>query len=292
MSDHDTFVRARPRLLGIAYRVLGSRVDADDVVQEAWVRWERTQRAAIRNPDAWLTTVVTRLALDRLRARKRDEERYVGPWLPEPLVERVVDPEATAELADSMTTAFLLMLERLSPDERAAFLLAEVFDEPYRTIADVLGRTEESCRQLASRARRKLHDERGRRYDEADVARRVVERFLAAVVSGDEDAALACLAVDAVLLSDGGSARRAARRPVVGPSRIVRLVTNLYGRRLDRDSFAAAVVGGFPGLVWERGGRVEFMVSFEVVGGAIVRVLTMLNPDKLSAAGFGGGEIV
>jgi RNA polymerase sigma-70 factor (ECF subfamily) len=247
MSDHDTFVRARPRLLGIAYRVLGSRVDADDVVQEAWVRWERTQRAAIRNPDAWLTTVVTRLALDRLRARKRDEERYVGPWLPEPLVERVVDPEATAELADSMTTAFLLMLERLSPDERAAFLLAEVFDEPYRTIADVLGRTEESCRQLASRARRKLHDERGRRYDEADVARRVVERFLAAVAVATRtprwhaSPSTPCCSAMAALLAARRAGRSSARRASCASSPTSTGVVSTATRSLRRSS------GGSPG---------------------------------------------
>ncbi|HWL43551.1 MAG TPA: sigma-70 family RNA polymerase sigma factor [Ilumatobacter sp.] len=217
MTDAEVFEGARARLTGRAYRMLGTLADADDVVQDAWLRWERTDRAAIVNPEAWLNTTVSRLALDRLRQRKREEQRYVGPWLPAPLVERSNDPEQLAELADSMTTAFLMMLERLTPDERAAFLLADVFGERFDDVAATLDRSAESCRQLASRARRKLRDAREQRHDDAHAAADVVRRFLVALATGDEQLAMACLAPDAVYLGDGGPDRHAARHPVRGP---------------------------------------------------------------------------
>jgi RNA polymerase sigma-70 factor, ECF subfamily len=204
--------------------------DADDVVQEAWLRWSAADRAEIDNTDAWLNTVVSRLAIDRLRRRKREEERYVGPWLPSPVVQRVDDPADAAELADSMTTAFLIMLERLSPDERAAFLLADVFGERYDSIAVSLGRSAEACRQLASRARRKVRDAELARRDELGASDELVRRFLTALAIGDEATAVACLAPDAVYVSDGGPHRRAARVPVREPARIVRLLVNLVRR--------------------------------------------------------------
>ncbi len=280
MTD-ERFEQARSRLTGRAYRLLGSLADADDVVQDAWLRWNSTDPATIDNADAWLNTVVTRLAIDRLRQRKRDEERYVGPWLPTPLVERSGDPADLAALADSMTTAFLIMLERLTPDERAAFLLADVFGDRYDAIAAAMDRTPESCRQLASRARRKVRDVRLERRDEHRVATDVANRFVAALASGDEAAAVACLAPDAVYVSDGGPHRRAARRPVSEPSRIVRLLVNLWRRWPDSTRVTPALVGGFPGLVIEAGDRVVSTNSVEVVDGRIVRIASVLNPDKL-----------
>lgn len=281
MNDVDVFEAARPRLTGRAYRLLGVLADADDVVQDAWLRWERTDRSGVDNPDAWLSTTVTRLSLDRLRARKRDEARYVGPWLPTPLVERAADPEAAAELSDSLTTAFLIMLERLSPDERTAFLLADVFGERFDDIATAMDRSVEACRQLASRARRKVRDAEQERRDEQRAAADVTERFLVALATGDAATAVACLAPDAVYLSDGGPDRHAARRPVRVPVRIVRLLTNVYGRFPERYTFEPAWVGGFPGLVVAEQDRTVYTMSFEVVGGRIVRITTVLNPDKL-----------
>jgi len=280
----DPFEEARPRLTGRAYRILGVLADADDVVQEAWIRWSRADRATIENPDAWLNTAVTRLAIDRLRQRKRDEERYVGPWLPSPVVQRSDDPADAAELADSMTTAFLIMLERLSPDERAAFLLADVFGERFDSIAASLDRSVESCRQLASRARRKLRDADVARRDEADASEVVVRRFLTALATGDEAAAVACLAPDAVYLSDGGPRRRAARVPVREPARIVRLLANLTRRWPDTCRFEPARVGGLPGVLIEKDGRVLSATGVEVVDGRIVRITSVLNPDKLAAS--------
>lgn len=289
----DPFEQARPRLTGRAYRILGVLADADDVVQEAWLRWAGVDQASIDNPDAWLNTAVTRLAIDRLRQRKRDEERYVGPWLPSPVVQRANaradDPADAAELADSMTTAFLILLERLSPDERAAFLLADVFGERFDSIAVSLDRSVESCRQLASRARRKLRDAELARRDEARASEAVVRRFLAALATGDEATAVACLAPDAVYVSDGGPRRRAARVPVREPVRIVRLLVNLTRRWPDTCRFEPAHVGGLPGVLIERDGRILSATGVEVVGGRIVRITSVLNPDKLAASERGPG---
>jgi RNA polymerase sigma-70 factor, ECF subfamily len=281
VDDGEAFAAVRPRLIGIAYRMIGSTGEAEDVVQEAWLRWHRADRRAIVNPSAWLTTAVTRLALDRLRARKRDEARYVGPWLPTPIVERVTDPERSAELAESLTAAFMLMLERLSPDERATFLLVDVFGESFGEVALVMGRSAAACRQLATRARRKVRDDDGRRRAIDRGGREVVDRFLVALATGDEQSALECLADDAVMLSDGGPSRRAARRPVVGPRRIHRLIDTLRHRMPAQWGMEAAVVGGHPGVVVTDGVGTVLTMSFEVAGGRIVRILSVVNPDKL-----------
>ena len=277
----DVFEAARARLTGRAYRIVGSFADADDVVQEAWLRWDSADHDEIDNADAWLNTVVSRLAIDRLRQRKRDEERYAGPWLPTPLVERSTDPADLAELTDSMTSAFLIMLEELTPDERAAFLLADVFGDRYDSIAASMGRTPESCRQLASRARRKVRAAEQRRRDATAASNDVARRFITALATGHEAEAVRCLAPEAVYLSDGGPDHRAARRPVREPARIVRLLMNLWRRFPESWTFEPALVGGFPGLVIEIGDEVSSVTGVEVVDGRIVRITSILNPDKL-----------
>ena len=281
----DVFDTARSRLTGRAYRLLGTFADADDVVQDAWLRWNAADQTAIERPEAWLNTVVTRLAIDRLRQRKRDEARYVGPWLPVPVVQRHTDPADVVELADSMTTAFLVMLEALSPDERAAFLLADVFGEPFDSIASSMDRTVESCRQLASRARRKVRGADQVRRDELGASDDVVRRFLHALATGDEAGAVDCLAPDAVYVSDGGADRRAARRPVREPERIVRLLLNLWRRWPDSWEIVPAVVGGYPGVVVESHHGMQSVTGFQVVDGRIVHVDSILNPDKLADVG-------
>jgi RNA polymerase sigma-70 factor, ECF subfamily len=280
------FEAARSRLTGRAYRIVGVLADADDIVQDAWVRWSAADRVAVDNPDAWLNTVVARLALDRLRARHREQERYVGPWLPSPLVERIVDPAEQAELAESLTVAFLLALERLTPDERAAFLLADVFGERFADVADTMNRSVESCRQLASRARAKLRDRRDVAVDRDRVAATVVERFIVALSIGDIDTAIGCLAPDAVYLSDGGAAVRAARRPVRGADRIVRLLDSIHRRHGGGDP-APAWVGGCPGIVVSVGDRIVYTLACEVSAGRITRVTSVLNPEKLVAIARG-----
>jgi RNA polymerase sigma-70 factor (ECF subfamily) len=279
----DPFEQARTRLTGRAYRIVGSFADADDVVQDAWLRWEAADRDEIDNPDAWLNTVVTRIAIDRLRRRKREQERYVGPWLPTPIVERAADPADLAALSDSMTTAFLILLETLTPDERAAFLLADVFGERYDSIASAMGRTPESCRQLASRARRKLRDAEQARRDATAASNEVVRRFLTAIATGDEAGAVACLAPDAVYVSDGGPTQRAARHPVREPERIVRLLISLWRRWPDSWTFEPALVGGVPGVVIDAEDRVFSATGVEVVDGEIVRINSLINPDKLAS---------
>lgn len=279
----DPFERARPRLTGRAYRIVGSFADADDVVQDAWLRWDAADAAGIDNVDAWLNTVVSRLAIDRLRQRKREQERYVGPWLPTPIVERAADPADVAELSDSMTTAFLIMLETLTSDERAAFLLADVFGERYDAIAGAMARSPESCRQLASRARRKVRAAELARRDETAASNAVTRRFLTALAVGDEVEAIACLAPDAVYISDGGPKQRAARQPVREPQRIVRLLMSLWRRWPESWTFEPALVGGFPGVVIDIGDRVFSATGVEVVDGKIVRIVSLINPDKLAA---------
>ena len=267
--------------------MLGSWSDADDVVQLTWERWDRADRSDIREPAAWLTTVSSRLALDQLRRRKRDQQRYVGPWLPEPTVSEygastIGDPEAAAEMADSLTLGFLVMLEELSPDERAAFLMADVFSEPYALIAERLDRSVESCRQLASRARRKVADSGRRERSSIDVAQSVVATFLAALVAGDQITALACLHDDVTLVSDGGANRRAARRPVVGTHRVGRFLFNL-AKRLDPTwAVDVAEVGGLPGTVFTSPAGVEMVMAFSVADDRVVEIFSILNPDKLA----------
>ncbi len=224
----DVFEAERPRLLGLAYRILGSAVDAEDVVQEAWVRWQAA--TGIERPAAWLTTVVSRLALDAWRAQQRKREDYVGPWLPEPVATEA-DPAERAEMADSLTFGFLVLLDELTAVERVVFLLADVFGESFADISATVGKTEAACRQIASRARRKLQQSKPHRPEErlALPGARVAHRSLA----GDVAATMALLDPDVVLTSDGGPHRHAARRPVIGADRVTRLLVNITQRGLD-----------------------------------------------------------
>lgn len=286
----ELFERERPRLLGLAYRMLGTMADAEDVVQEAWLRW---RSAAPERPEAWLTTVTTRLALDRLRLVRRRREQYVGPWLPEPLV-TAPGPEDSAELADTLTLGFLTLLDHLGPVERVVFLLADVFAVPFAEIAEMLGRSEAACRQVASRGRRRLRagldggpqgravavtndgDRRAHRHD-----RKVVDELVLAVATGDIAGALARLAPDVVMVSDGGPHRRAARRPVVGADRVVRLLSNLAKRVSGPAEFAAATVNRDPGLVISIAGRPDIVFAFHVEEGVVASIWAVRNPEKL-----------
>ena len=275
----DPFLGERDRLWGLAYRMLGSRVDADDVVQDAWLRWNGIDHSAIANTAAWLTTVTSRLAIDRLRVRTRERERYVGPWLPEPLL-TVDDP---TDLADSMTIGFLAVLERLEPVERIVLLLADVFGERFRDIAAVVDRSEEACRQIASRARRRVRDERRApkcRPSRAD-ADRLVEAFCVASATGDLDALSTLLDADVVLVSDGGASTPAARRPVVGRYRVTRLVVNLTKRAAPRMTGVRLVeINGEPGVILDGPSGPTLALVF-AVGASIETIYAIVNPDKL-----------
>ncbi len=281
-DNTDVFERERPRLLGLAYRMLGTIADADDVVQDAWLRWQAADAAAVRSPEAWLTTVTTRLAIDRLRSHRRRREEYVGPWLPEPLVAEA-GPEEAAELADSLTFGFLTVLDRLGPIERAVFLLADVFAIPYAEIADTVGKSEAACRQIASRARHRLRD--GGRSRPTGADRELVDALLIAIAIGDVDEVLARLTPDAACIADGGSTRRAARRPVVGAARVARFLINLTHRYSGKYEVRPATINGDAGAVISLDGVVDLVAAFEVKDDLVVAIRIVRNPEKLTHVG-------
>jgi RNA polymerase sigma-70 factor (ECF subfamily) len=284
----EVFAAERPRLVGLAYRLLGSVADADDVVQEAWFRWARADHAAIERPAAWLTTVVSRLGLDRLRSRRRERVDYVGPWLPEPIVRPMAtdDPEQASVLADSLTTTFLVMLEHLSPEERLALLLVDVFGEPFRSVSSLLDRSEDACRQLAVRARRKLaaHREQAEHRPHSQSEQlALAAAFVGAVMSGDIAAVTSMLAPAAVATSDGGARRHAARRPIVGRDRIARFLVNVTKRWPPEVELVPVWVNGSPGVITKIRGRAYMVSVLEIVDGLVERQYSILNPDKLAS---------
>jgi RNA polymerase sigma-70 factor, ECF subfamily len=273
-----TFAAERPRLLGLAYRMTGSLADAEDVVQDTWLRWSGTDQREILNPQAWLTTVATRLCLDRVRAAEHRRAAYVGEWLPEP-VATSRGPEETAELAESLTLGFLVLLDRLAPTERAVFLLADVFSEPFSAIAPAVGKSEAACRQIASRARRKVHEARSAPPAGEDEDPELLERLVGAVLTGDADQVLDLLDAGVVLVSDGGAERHAARRPVVGADRVARFLVNL-GHRFQSGTASMVEVNGRPSLVLDPPqGRIVLQIDH--ADGRITAIWAMLNPSKL-----------
>ncbi len=274
------FEAERPRLVGLAYRMLGTWADAEDVVQDVWVRAQGAHD--VERPAAWLTTVTTRASLDRVRAMKRRREDYVGPWLPEPVVSEG-GPEDAAELSESLTLGFLTVLDRLQPIERAVFLLADVFSVRFSDIAATVGRSEVACRQIASRARRKLAEGPTRRVPGAE--RAVADELLVALATGDSDTVLRRLAPDVVCVTDGGAKRRAARHPVVGRARVARLLLNLARRYQEGVSVAPATVNGDPGFVVAIGGAIDFVIAFEVDDQEVAAIWIIRNPDKLEHVG-------
>src|SRR5688572_4476252 len=247
----DAFAENRGRLWSIAYRMLGSRADADDAVQEAWLRWHGAHREEIRSPQAWLVTATTRICIDRLRTLRAEREHYTGPWLPEPLVEESgasPSPDQAAELASELSMAFLAVLERLAPEERAAFLLHEVFDSGYDDIAKVLGKSEAACRQIVSRARRRVKAERPRVRVSADAGARLAERFIQAIRTQDREAMLRLLAQDVTWTSDGGGKAKAALKVLSGAPKVARFATGVYRKLVDRVEFRPVLVNGEPGV--------------------------------------------
>jgi len=278
----DTFTGARPRLVGLAYRILGSLADAEDVVSEVWFRWAATDQDRLDRPEAWLTTVTTRVAVDHLRARRRRTADYPGPWLPEPIV-GAPGPEEVAVVADSLTLGFLILLDELGPVERAVFVLAEVFAVPYDEIADVVGKSPAACRQIASRARRRVRAAHLPRASGPD--RRLVDELLAAVAVGDVQGVLDRVSPDVVCTSDGGPHRRAARRPVVTGPRVARFLINLASRYEGRMTATPVSVNGDAGYVVEVDGEIDQILSCAVDDGRVTAIRIMRNPDKLRLVG-------
>lgn len=282
-TETVTFEEQRSRLLGVSYRILGSIVDAEDVVQDAWLRWSATDRAPVSNPEAFLTTIVTRLSIDRLRQLKARREVYAGPWLPEP-VSTDIDPQAAAELADSLSLALLVLLEALSPLERAAFVLREVFGEPYAEVARILGRDEAAVRQLVHRARRHV-DEGGTRYRaDRTTHAEVVDRFTDACRSADLEALLAVLAPDVVLVGDGGGVAAAPVRPLHGEDKVARFLHGVITRKIPPGTeIARETFNGLPGLVARLDGRAVTAIAFTVCDHTIQALHLIANPAKLMA---------
>ncbi len=280
-DDAAVFEAERGRLRALGYRMLGSLVDADDVVQDTWLRWQSIgdeRRAEIERPAAWLTTAATRIALDRLKSAQRTREQYVGPWLPEPVLTDD-DPADSALLSESLTLGFLTVLERLGPVERAVFLLADVFDEPFASIAHTVGRSEEACRQIASRARRRVRDER-KRFEPTD-SDALVQAFVAACLAGSVDELRKVLSDDVVLVSDGGADVHAARRPVVGIDRVARLLGNLVKRMPPDVEVEFHRVNHESGLLVRRHGQPWYVLALEQRNGRAEAIRLVLNPEKL-----------
>ncbi len=250
MSSPDPFQTHRPRLFGIAYRMLGTRSDADDVLQDAFLRWQAVDPATLQSTEAWLVTVVTRLAIDRLRAAKAERTAYIGLWLPEPLVQAQAPPaDALLEHCDDLSMAFLVLLERLAPEERAALLMRQVFDHDYADIASLLDKSEAACRQLVHRARQRLQAAHPRFDVQATAHRQLLQRFVAAAQSGQRDDLMALFADDAELMGDGGGKVVSVGKVLHGADRIARLfhvVQRSHGSRLH---YSFAQVNGQPGLL-------------------------------------------
>jgi RNA polymerase sigma-70 factor (ECF subfamily) len=312
----ELFAANRGHLLGVAYRLLGTMTDAEDVLQDVFERWLRADRSEVDNPAAYLTTMTTRASIDRLRSAKVKREVYVGPWLPEPVPtpgpvpgaaftpslptpQQSSDPADLAELDESLTIGFLHLLERLTPMERAAYLLHDVFDFSYREVGHMIDRQEANCRQLASRARSKLKASR----PDADMAgppspdveAETCRRFVEAVIGGDVDQVMTLMTTDVVHTSDGGAQHRAARQPVIGPDRVARLLVNLARRYLD--AAPAMEIQANPvrvnnqhGVLIEAEGKPVSLVVFQLSGNLVAAVYAVVNPDKLAALSAAGPE--
>jgi RNA polymerase sigma-70 factor (TIGR02957 family) len=277
-----TFDRLRPRLQGIAYRMLGSTAEAEEVVQDAWLRWHEADRAAIANTEAWLVTIATRIAIDRLRAAKVQRAHYVGLWLPEPqLADSPLSPEQVLERADDLSMAFLTLLERLAPEARAAFLMREVFDADYDELAQTIGKSEAACRQMVSRAKAQLREARPRYSVTPEAHLRVMRQFADALSQGDFTVLKSMLTEDAELIGDGGGKVPSFGKPLRGGTRIAQLFYATSLRFKGLVHIELAVINGHWGMLRFIDGRLESAQSYETDGERIVRIHVQRNPDKL-----------
>jgi RNA polymerase sigma-70 factor (ECF subfamily) len=277
----DLFETERPRLFALAYAFLGSRAEAADTVQDAWLRWRDARE--LRDPAAWLTTVTSRLALDRLRSARVRRETYPGVWLPEPVVD-APSPEAEMLRRADLSMAFLFLIEKLGPEERAAFVLREVFDHSYREIATALEKTEAACRQMVARARERVRrDEVRRPVDRAEFDS-VLGRYVDALASGDAESLLNLIAPDAVLYGDGGGKALSVVNPLVGSERIVRFLLGLRRKYQGQYTVEPISVNGSPGFRLCRFGEPFGVGAYDIQDGRIQSFYNVMNPDKLSAS--------
>jgi RNA polymerase sigma-70 factor (TIGR02957 family) len=287
------FYSVRSRLHGIAYRMLGSVAEAEDLVQDIWLRWNASAGDTIDNPEAWLVSATTRLSIDRLRSAKVARLAYTGIWLPEPQLDQgPATPEQTHELADDVSVAFLVLLERLEPQARAAFLMREVFDADYSEVAEMLGKSEVACRQIVSRARAAIQAGAGRPVPAPALQAALMRRFAEALSHGDFAGIQALLADDAQLLADGGGKVKSFLEPLSGGRRIAQLFYATRLRHKDAMRIAPVRLNGRPALLRFIGGVLESAQAYETDGQRIVLIHVQRNPDKLAriAAAFAGGE--
>jgi len=283
-----SFETHRRALTGLAYRMLGSRAEADDIVQDAYLRWQAVDSTAIEDPRRYLGTVVTRLCLDRMKSARARREIYVGQWLPEPVVDEAFEDETAGDLAHDISVAMMLLLERLSPLERASFLLHDVFGLDFAEVSRALGRGEAACRQLATRARKHIGSGRPRFPASPDEARGLAVAFHKAVASGDTQMLMQILARDAVLYSDGGGKRAAALKPIYGADKILRFFAGIARKNpaLSTTQVRPATVNGLEGfIVREQDGSIDTM-AFECQHGRIAAIYVIRNPEKLHHVRF------
>lgn len=285
MSTASTFEAERKRLTGVAYRMLGRWSEAEDAVQDAYLRWQAADHDAVEQPAAWLTTVVVRLCLDRLRRAKASREVYVGPWLPEP----VLTPEGgerrdeeKENFADDLSLGLMVVLERLGPEERAAFILREAFDSSYGDIASALGKNEAAVRQLVSRARDRVRAERPRFRADASMHERLIGQFTSALAANDTAALLSIMTSDVQLVSDGGGKRPAALRVLNTADEVVKLLLHLSVAKGGVRHIRAMTFNGVPSLWFEDGQGYESVMQFDVAGDRIRAIFVVRNPDKLA----------
>ena len=282
----DVFSSTRPLLFSIAYRMLGSVTDAEDVVQESFLRWLEAPETEVRAPRAYLATIVTRLAINQLQSARSQRETYVGPWLPEPLVtEHAPDPSEPIELAESLSMAFLLMLERLSPTERAVLLLHDVFDFDYEEIARIIDKSEVNCRQLLTRAKKHIGEPRARYDADPAQADRLLNRFVEATRAGDIDGLVGLLSEDITFWADGGGkVPGAATRPIHGPESVARFVAQRARGGKDRGGRVRLTrINGQPGFIVDVQGKPQAALILGIRDGRIHDIYAIANPDKLHA---------
>ena len=284
-TPEAAFEAERARLTRLAYRMLGERGAAEDVVQETWLRWAKTDTSAVQSPAAWLTRAASRLAIDALRKAKARREDYIGPWLPEPEVAPFADEDGEDDRAERVSLGFLHVLERLTPDERAAFILHDAFDCGYDEIAVALNKTEVACRKLVSRARERVRSGRPRFETDRAQQQRVLTTFLAAAQTGDTTAMKALLTSDAVVYSDGGGKVRAALRPLVGPDDAVHVLSSVARKYAGVTAQVRPIsVNGQYGLAVELEGALSTIYTADIEDGRIARLFILRNPDKLARA--------
>lgn len=285
----EVFVNCRGRLRGLAYRMLGSQADAEDILQDAYLRVKQADRTDIRNIEAFLFTTVTRLCLDQLKSARRRREVYVGPWLPEPVIDtESLSPETAAEVADDLSYALLMTLQKMSAPERAVFLLHDVFETPFAQIAETLGKSEAACRQLASRARKAVKGARPARPASAEAHKALLTNFAEAIATGDQSRLEAMLTADVVAYSDGGGVKIAALHPIVGTDKVARFFLGLVRKahKLGNTAeFAMATINGAPGFLINVDGALDHTMSIDVDGDRIAAFYMVRNPEKLGAVG-------